>query len=117
MLLRGDEESIDINWCEITIRNEQSEVIYINAFVTDHLITEENCVDIVTAGRTRWKMENEHNNTLKTKGYHLEHRKENLSEFLFTLNIIAFLFHSVLHLHDRHYQAIRNELGSRKTFF
>jgi hypothetical protein len=27
----------------------------------------------VAAGRARWKVENENNNTLKTKGYHLEH--------------------------------------------
>jgi hypothetical protein len=28
---------------------------------------------VVEAGRSRWKIENENNNVLKTKGYHLEH--------------------------------------------
>lgn len=27
-------------------------------------------VEAIQAGRTRWKIENENNNTLKTKGYH-----------------------------------------------
>ena len=33
-----------------------------NAFVTDHHITEQNIIDIVKAGRARWKIENENNN-------------------------------------------------------
>lgn len=57
-------------------------------------------VEIVRAGRARWKIENENNNTLKTKGYHLEHNfghgKNHLSEALATLNILAFLFHTLL---------------------
>jgi hypothetical protein len=28
---------------------------------------------VVQAGRSRWKIENENNPTLKTKGYHFEH--------------------------------------------
>ena len=40
-------------------------------------------------GRARWKSENETNNVLKTKGYHLEHNfghgKENLCALLATM--------------------------------
>ena len=32
-----------------------------------------NVAEVVEAGRSRWKIENENNNTLKTKGYHFEH--------------------------------------------
>jgi hypothetical protein len=39
---------------------------------------------------------------LKTKGYHLEHNfghgQEHLAACLLTLNLLAFLFHTVLHL-------------------
>ena len=67
------------------------------------------------------KIENEHNNTLKTKGYHLEHNfghgKQHLSSLLFTFNILAFLFHTVLEMMDDRYQMIRKELPTRKTFF
>ena len=71
--------------------------------------------------RSRWKIENEHNNTLKTKGYHLEHNfghgHEHLSNFLMTLNLLVFLFHTVAHRFDRRYQLVRKTLGRRETFF
>lgn len=58
---------------------------------------------------------------LKTKGYHLEHNfghgKQHLASFLLTLNLLAFLFHTVLHLVDLSYQQIRSVLGTRKRFF
>ena len=77
--------------------------------------------EIVEAGRARWKIENENNNTLKTKGYHLEHNfghgKEHLSSLLLTFNILAFLFHTLLEMMDDRYQMIRKELPTRKTFF
>ena len=48
---------------------------------------------------------NENNNTLKTKGYHLEHNfghgKQYLSNLLLTLNLLAFLFHTVLEIFDQ----------------
>ena len=36
-------------------------------------VTKENVVMIVKGARTRWKIENETFNSLKTKGYHFEH--------------------------------------------
>ena len=45
--------------------------------------------------RGRWKIENENNNVLKTKGSHLEHNfghgKQYLSAFMLSLNLLAFL--------------------------
>lgn len=66
-------------------------------------------------------MENENNNTLKTKGYHLEHNyghgKKHLSSLLLTLNLLAFLFHTVLEIMDDKYKLIRDNLPTRQTFF
>ena len=66
-------------------------------------------------------MENENNNTLKRQGYNLEHNfgheKNNLSNILATLNLIAFLFHTVLAMTSEAYQKIRKKLGARKKFF
>jgi hypothetical protein len=57
----------------------------------------------------------------KTKGYHLEHSfghgQDHLASFLLTLNLLAFLFHTVLALVDRSYQSIRLQRGTRKGFF
>ena len=36
---------------------------------------------------------------------------------LLTLNLLAFLFHTVLHLVDTAYQRIREKRGTRKGFF
>jgi hypothetical protein len=69
----------------------------------------------------QWKTENENHNVLKTKGYHLEHNfghgQEHLAACLLTLNLLAFLFHTVLHLTDLAYQQIRHQRGTRKGFF
>ena len=119
--LRDGDDALLVNWCELTITTEEGEVLYKNAFATNHRITDRNVEAIVECGRTRWKVENENNNTLKTKGYHLEHNyghgKENLSAVLVTFILLSFLFHTLLELMDRKYRLIRKELPSRKTFF
>ena len=75
----------------------------------------------VTAGRTRWKNENEGNNVLKHYGYHLEHNfghgQHYLALILVLLNLLAFLFHTALDLCYALYRRVRRELATRKTFF
>ena len=99
----------------------EGKVLYLNAWITDWPITEQNVAALVASGRARWKIENENNNTLKTKGYHLEHNfghgKKHLAALLVTMNILAFLFHTVLGFTDAHYRLIRATLPSRQTFF
>ena len=52
--------------------------------------TTDNIVQLVRAGRARWKIEDEAFNTLKNQGYHLKHNfghgDRHLSEALFVLN-------------------------------
>ena len=118
--MRDGDDALLVNWCELTITTEEGEILYKNAFATNHRITDKNVEAIVECGRARWKVENENNNTLKTKGYHLEHNyghgQENLSAVLVTFILLSFLFHSLLELMDRKYRLIRKELPSRKTF-
>ncbi len=71
--LRNSEDSLDVNWVELTISGQDGTVRFHTALITSHLISEENVEQVVQAGRTRWKIENEDINTLKTKGYHFEH--------------------------------------------
>ena len=89
--------------------------------MTDYAITPANVVEIIEAGRSRWKIENENNNTLKTKGYHFEHNfgqgSKNLSAVLASLILLAFLFHTVLDHFDKCYQLLRKTLSSREMFF
>ncbi len=119
--LRDGEDALMVNWCEVTITNDAGKATYRNSFITNHVITAENVADIVLAGRTRWKVENENNNTLKTKGYNLDHNfghgKKHLSSLLLTLNLLAFLFHTVLEFTDKKYRLLRKHLPRRMTFF
>ena len=120
--LRAGEDALLVNWCEVTVtKGRDGEVLYHNAFATNHLITDKTVAPIVDMGRAHWKIENENNNVLKTKGYHLEHNyghgKEHLSSFLLTLNLLAFLFHTVLEMVDDKYQLVREALAARRTFF
>jgi len=72
--LHGGKDAMLVNWVELTITHEETgAVIYKNAFITDFEVRETNVEAIVRDGRARWKIENENNNVLKTKGYHLEH--------------------------------------------
>jgi hypothetical protein len=120
--LRADTQPLDVNWCAVTITNEATgELLYRNAWATDHALTESGLHDFVVAARTRWKSENENNNVLKNYGYHLEHNfghgQQYLALVLVMLNLLAFLFHTVLDLCDELYRRVRAELAARQTFF
>ena len=119
--LANGEDALRVNWFELVLTDSEGEVLYRNAFITNFKITRKNVAALVASGRARWKIENENNNTLKTKGYHLKHNfghgKEYLSSLLAAMNILAFLFHTFLSFADEDYQRIRSELPTRQTFF
>ena len=119
--LKDGEDALLVNWCEITIRRPDGKVLYQNSFATNHEITHDTVTEIVQCGRTRWKVENENNNTLKTKGYNLEHNfghgQQYLASLLATLNILSLLFHTLLERLDEKYRLLRSHLPTRKTFF
>lgn len=120
--IRDTQPALLVNWCELTITHEHDgHVLYHSAFITHHRLSDDTVPAIVAAGRSRWKTENENHNVLKTKGYHLEHNfghgQRHLASFLLTLNLLAFLFHTVLHLVDSSYGKIRQQRGTRKGFF
>jgi hypothetical protein len=120
--LNGAQDALEVGWCEVTItRQDTGEQLYKNAFVTDFEVIDTTVAAIVGDGRARWKIENENNNVLKTKGYHIEHNfghgQQYLASLLLSLNLLAFLFHTVLDLVNEQYRAIRQALGTRRRFF
>ena len=120
--LRATQPALDVNWCEVTVTDTSNQKTSDhNAFATCHEIHEQNVAEIVTAGRARSKVENEGNNILKTKGYHLEHNfghgQNHLAELLFCLNLLAYLFHTSLDLVHITYRAVGDLLVTRQTFF
>src|SRR6516164_1647755 len=119
--LRDGADAMTVNWLMIEIRNAAGEVTYHNSFITDLPTDRDTVVALAACGRARWKIENESFNTLKNKGYNLEHNfghgKKHLSAVLATLNLLAFTFHTVAELtYDLWLQAI-NKTGARSRFF
>jgi hypothetical protein len=122
VLLLDGKEALSVNWFAITVINAQTgEQLYHNSFITNHQVTADNVAEAAQAGRGRWKIDNEHNNVLKTKGYHVEHNfghgQQYLAALMLSLNLLAFLFHTVLEWSDAGYALLRQVLTRRQTFF
>jgi hypothetical protein len=119
--LRDSADALLVNWCELITTRADGTVHYRNAWASSHRIDEHNVELLVKAGRARWKIENEGNNTLKTKGYHFEHNfghgKQHLANLLATMILLAYLMHTCCDWIDTHYRALRRALPSRATFF
>lgn len=120
--LKAGKDALHVNWIEATVVNAESgEMLYHNSWITSHDVDAETVVDLVEAGRAHWKVENENHNVLKNQGYNFDHNfghgDQNLSIVFIKLLLFAFLMHTVLHMTSSRYQAIRIELGTRRTFF
>jgi hypothetical protein len=119
--LIDSDDALKVNWCELVVTDGEGTVLYHNTWITDWKITDANVAGLAAAGRARWKIENENNNVLKHRGYHLEHNfghgKKHLASLLMTMNLLAFGLHTLLALTDESYRLIRSEVGARRKFF
>src|SRR5246127_4493396 len=119
--LRDGKDAMHVNWLSIEIAAPKGKVTYRNSFVTDLPVDRSTIVELAACGRARWKVENESFNTLKTKGYNLEHNfgngKENLAAVLVTLNLIAFAYHTLAELTEHLWARAREKAGTRIAFF
>lgn len=122
VLLQESPQALSANWLEITVVNAKTgEQLYYNTFIPNHHLSAETVAPVAQAGRGRWKVENENNKVLKTKGYQVEHNfghgKQYLSATMLSLHLLAFLFHTVLEGSDPKYALLRQVLARRQTFF
>ena len=119
--LRNDDAALTVQWCELTTTTADGKVLYHNPFATSLPIDDEHVAEIVAAGRARWKIENENNNILKTKGYHFEHNyghgHQHLASLLATFIILAYLLHTMLEWMDDKFRLLRQKLPSRQRLF
>lgn len=119
--LRNTDDALCVNGCELETVDAKGKRLYRNAFASDYTISADNVEAIVAAGRTRWKIENENNNTLKNLGYHFKHNfghgKRYLAALLASFNILAYLVHTVLAWFDVCYRLLREKIVTRITFF
>ena len=119
--IRDGKDAMIVNWLEIEIVDPAGKVAYQNSFVTDLPVGRHNVAELAACARARWKIENESFNTLKTKGYNLEHNfghgEAHLAATLAAMNLLAFAMHTVADLADRAWKAARQAVGTRKRFF
>jgi hypothetical protein len=55
--------------------------------------------------------------TLSVTEHNFGHGEKHLSSTLLSLNVLAFLSHTILQLIDARYQEIRRKRGTRRSFF
>lgn len=101
--LRDTEDTLRVNFismCEID--SKTAKVLHRFEYVTSLTVKDNNVDQLILAGRKRWKVENEGNNTLKNQGYYFDHNyghgKKHLSAVIATLIIYSFLVHTILRL-------------------
>jgi hypothetical protein len=118
--LNGSRNADQVNFFEYWL-HANKKVTYHNSWVTNLDVSKSNIVELVAAGRARWKIENETFNTLKNQGYHIEHNfghgQQFLSNTFFVLNLLAFYIHQILELCDKGYQYCRSKFSSRKEYW
>jgi hypothetical protein len=87
--------------------------------VTDYSLYSSSCEQIVAAGRSRWKIENETFNTLKNQGYEFEHNfghgYKNLSNNFAMLMMLAFLCDQLQELKCPLFQSALFKVYSKKV--
>jgi hypothetical protein len=91
------------------------------SWVTDFTVTKKNVFKIMSAGRARWKIENETFNTLKNQEYQFEHNfghgHKNLSVVFAMILMLAFLVDQVQQLCCPLFQAIWEKMGSKNKLW
>jgi hypothetical protein len=121
--LRDGDDAMAVAWFDVTTADERTgEVVYTNAFITNHPVSDSTVAPLAVAGRSRWKIENETHNTLKNHGYNLTHNyghgQQFLSSLLVSRMLLAFLVHALLELTQQTFRRLRMDLlPSRRELF
>ncbi len=119
--LRDGKDAMLVNWIGMEIADAKGKVKFSTAWVTSLPVSKYNVADIADAGRSRWKIENESFNVMKNHGYELEHNfghgEKFLAMTLAAFNLLAFAWHTVLDLVEPPWQAAREAVAKRTTFF
>ena len=91
------------------------------SWVTDLPLSAANVMDLMRAGRARWRIENETFNTLKNQGYGFEHNfghgKRHLSVVLANLMMLAFLIDQVQARCCSLFRQARHKAGRSRYFW
>jgi hypothetical protein len=119
--LNKSNTDLRVNFLQYTEYNLDGSIRKRFSWVTDLNITSENARHLVRGGRSRWKIENETFNTLKSQGYHFEHNfghgEQNLSTVFAMLMMLAFLLDQTQELCCPLFRAVHKKLVSRRSLW
>ena len=114
------ESAVRVTYVEVWAHSASGQLLYHNSWITDLDVDTTNVAVVVTIGRTRWKIENEHFNVHKNHGYELTHNyghgQQTLSRVFYLLNLLAYVAHVLLALGDRLYQRCRAQESRRELW-
>lgn len=86
-------------------------------FITDIEVTKNNVAKLAEGGRTRWKIENETFNTLKNRGYNLEHNyghgEKNLTHNFIMSMFLAFLIDQIQEISCFTFKKVLKKMGEK----
>lgn len=115
IMLNGKEYAKAVNYFSYVCNKDGAEV-YKNTWVTDFVVNKSNVKQLVDAGRSRWKCENEGFNNLKNQGYHIGHNYGHGTKHLafnnYILNLLSFFIHKFCELKDKLFKRCRDKLGN-----
>ena len=119
--LNAANKDLLVNFMEYWEANQDGEVVKRFSWVTDLTITQDNAYDIMRAGRTRWRIENETFNTLKNQGYNLGHNyglgEKYLSGVFTILMMLAFLIDQACQIGCWLYKEAMEKSGAKRLFW
>lgn len=122
LILNGQNQELRVNFLEyVEVDPNSGALLFVNTWVTDLNIDEQNARELVAVARTRWKIENETFNTLKNQGYHLEHSyghgKKHLATNFAILTFLAFLTDQIAQCLDGAFQKALEVCKSKKALW
>ncbi len=109
-----------VNFLSYTQTNAKGRKVHFS-WVTSLEIKEDNLYQIMRAGRSRWRIENETFNTLKNQGYNFEHNyghgKKNLCTVMSMLLLLTFFVDQVQLLCCKKYIQAKNKRSRLSVLF
>lgn len=112
---------MQVNYFEYEQFDRHGVRTYFNSWITDIDISKDNIEELVSIGRSRWKIENETFNTLKNQGYNLEHSYGHGKKYLATnfmqLTLLAFLVDQIAQSLDKAFEKALQYCKTRKNLW
>ncbi len=118
LALNATQKHTKVNMIVVNFTDKKGKSITFN-YMTDIELKITNVMDVISAGRSRWKIENEVFNTLKNQQYNFEHNFGHGKQYLATnfayLMLLAFTIDQMRQLGSRLFRSIWKGLKTKKA--